>query len=69
MTTKEENERLAQLLAERLGLGPIQRPATMHLPNAEWQEADRLGRLLLENLDAQDARRSELSIENPKENQ
>lgn len=34
----------------------------MHLPNAEWREADRLGRLLLDTFDAQDARRQELII-------
>jgi hypothetical protein len=38
------------------------RPSSMHLPNAEWREADRLGRLLLDTFDAQDARRQELII-------
>lgn len=31
------------------------RPNSLHLPNAEWREADRLGRLLSEHVDEQDA--------------
>jgi|GEM_PF-6594640 len=41
------------------------RPPSMHLPNAEWREADRLGRLLLEHLDEQDERRRQFTLEIP----
>jgi len=62
MTTKDEADRLGRQIAEGLELGENFRSPTLHLPNAEWREADRLGRLLLDSFDAQDARRRELSI-------
>ncbi len=54
MTTKDEAE----------GNEPVEDtcPPSLHLPNAEWREADRLGRILLDNFDAQLARRRELNI-------
>ncbi len=57
MTTDETKERLGRRVMQGLGLGAGRGPAKVRLPNAEWEEADRLGRLLLENFDAQDARR------------
>ena len=51
------NDARGRQLAERIGLGVNKRPSSLHLPNPEWLEADRLGRLLLEHFDAQDAAR------------
>ena len=44
-------------LQARLHLGPAAGPSKVRVVNAEWAEADRLGRLLLDHFDAQDTAR------------
>jgi len=55
--TDTHDEAAGAKLAGLLGLGEGRGPAKLRIPNPEWQEADRLGRLLLDNFAAQDAAR------------
>jgi hypothetical protein len=57
----ERQQRLGERLQRALRLGPDSRPASIRVINEEWAEADRLGRLLLENFDEQDARKRNLN--------
>lgn len=57
MTTEETKDRLGRRVMQGLRLGAGRGPAKLNLVNPEWAEADRLGRLLLANFDAQDERR------------
>jgi|GEM_PF-2338435 len=57
MTEETHTEALGADLAARLGLGQGNGPQKLVLQNPEWAEAAKLGQLLLDHLDTQDAAR------------